>query len=231
MDLVLLLTGTVNSSGISFMKRNDTQERLNDYLTAIRRWLVYPNLKIVFVENSNYPKEEFGPEIIENINFEYLTYFGQDFSRTRGKGYGEINSFEYAFEHSNFLKDAQLVLKCNGRYYFRGINKFIDDDFDVMGNFSPFLNYLDSRVFLFKPRFFFNYFKLYKDQIDDSNKVYFENALARATNRCLSEGGKWKPIPFPLIIEGYSGTFNKRYDSLLKRFLTYSKFYIKKALI
>jgi hypothetical protein len=54
---VLLLTGTINSSGIHFMKRSDTNVRLNDYKEAILKWIRSYQGRIVFVENSNFPKK------------------------------------------------------------------------------------------------------------------------------------------------------------------------------
>jgi hypothetical protein len=228
--IVLLLTGTVNSSGIHFMERNNTEERLKDYLGALKRWLQTDGIKIVFVENSNFLKESLGNDITSNKNFEYLTYNGQDFSRSKGKGFGEINSFEYAFTNSILLKEADYVVKCNGRYFFKGINKLMNFDSDVIGDFNQDLDLMDSRVFGFKHAFFKDHFFKYKDQIDDSKGVYFEHALAMATHELLSKNGKWSPIPFPLIIEGYSGTDNYKYNTSFNNLKKYAKFYLKKII-
>ncbi len=227
---VLLLTGTINSSGIEFMKRNDTQTRLTDYKKSITKWIRSYDGKIVFVENSNFPRNELGNEICNHKNLEYLSYDGQDFSRNKGKGFGEINSFEYAFLNSKFLKEAENIVKCNGRYFFRNFHKILQFEEDVVGNFRKDLDFMDSRVFGFKPDFFKNFFIKYKNLIDDSKGIYFEHALAIATHELLSTGGKWKSIDFPLIIEGYSGTGNFKYDTPLSNFKIYLKFYIKKLI-
>lgn len=223
---VLLLTGTVNSSGVHFMERNNTEERLKDYLGALKRWLQTDEIKIVFVENSSFPKESLGNDIVLNKNFEYLTYNGQDFSRSRGKGFGEINSFEFAFKNSKLIKEADYVVKCNGRYFFKGYSKFENLDSDVIGDFSDNLTYMDSRVFGFKKSFFKDYFLKYKDLIDDSKGVYFEHVLAMATHELLSNNGKWNPIPFPLIIEGYSGSGNYKYNTFFTIVKKHVKFYL-----
>ena len=60
---VLLLTGTINSSGIHFMKRSDTNVRLNDYNKAILKWIRNYEGRIVFVENSDFPKNKLAKEI------------------------------------------------------------------------------------------------------------------------------------------------------------------------
>lgn len=229
-NTVLLLTGTVNSSGINFMKRDNSEVRLKDYLLAIRNWLDKCELNIVFVENSNFPKESIGDDIILNKKFEYITYNGQNFPRNKGKGFGEINSFEYAFANSRFLKDANFIVKCNGRYFFKGISKFENIDADIVGEFNLNLSFMDSRVFGFKQVFFTNYFLNYKSIIDDSKGIYFEHALAMATHELLSKNGKWSAIPFPLIIEGYSGTDNYKYNSFYSNIKKYIKFYLKKII-
>lgn len=226
--ITLLLTGTINSSGINFMKRDDTEVRLKDYLLAIRNWLGISELKIVFVENSNFPKELLGEDIILNKRFEYLNYNGQNFSRNKGKGFGEMNSFEYAFANSIFLKEADFIVKCNGRYFFKGISKFENIDVEIIGDFKLNLKFMDSRVFGFKRSFFTDYFINYKNIIDDSKGVFFEHALAMATHELLSRNGKWSPIHFPLIIQGYSGTENYKYNSFYNNTMKYIKFYLKK---
>ncbi|MEP1488977.1 MAG: hypothetical protein ABJK28_11165 [Algibacter sp.] len=228
---VLLLTGTVNSSGVHFMKRDDTEVRLNDYLNAISEWInKFPQIKIVFVENSNFPMKFLDKKLLNHKNFEYLTYNGQDFSRSKGKGFGEINSFEYAFNNSKFIETSDYIIKCNGRYFFKGFSKIINEDFDVIGNFNSKLDYMDSRVFAFKKTFFHECFLKYKNIINDSKGVFFEHALARAVHETLSNDGSWSPISFPLIIEGYSGTKNYRYNTSWNVFKIYAKFYFKKIL-
>lgn len=229
---VLLLTGTVNSSGVHFMKRDDTEVRLKDYLCAIAKWInQFPEIKIVFVENSNYPMKLLDKEILNHRNFEYLTYNGQDFSRSKGKGFGEINSFEYAFNNSKFIETSDYIIKCNGRYFFKGFSKIINGNFDVIGNFNSKLNWMDSRVFAFKKTFFHEYFLKYKKTINDSKGVCFEHALAKAVHETLSKDGNWSPVSFPIIIEGYSGTKNRRINTRWNILKIYAKFYLRKLII
>ena len=231
---VLLLTGAVNTDGVPFMKRSDTNIRLIDYRKSIHKWLKNKHLRIVFVENSNFPFSEFNIKDSELNRFEYLTYNGQINSKSRGKGFGEINSFQYAFDNSEFLKDADYIIKCNGRYYFKNINKLIlkieNSDEDILGNFQRKLTFMDSRVFVFNKDFFTNYFIKYKGLIDDNKCVYFEHALAMACHELLSNGGKWGQLPIPLIIKGYSGTGDFDYDGALNRMKLWVKFYLQKKL-
>lgn len=186
------------------MSRNDIDLRKKDYEKAINRWLKIPKLKVVFVENSNYKFEKL--DIPNKSNFEYLSYQGQNFPRSKGKGYGEIRAIEYAINNSKFIENAEYVIKCTGRYFFNKIKNLIDLKFDLICNFSKNLRMADSRVFYFKKSFFKNYLIGYKKSIDDSNALHFEHILAKAAHKMMSEGGLWIPIPFPLIIQGYSGT-------------------------
>jgi len=222
MNTVLLLTGTIDVQGVSFMKRNDINIRKNDYISSINKWLRIPNIKIVFVENSDFPLKELN--IIESNNFEYLTYYGQNFPRSKGKGYGEIRSIEFAFKNSKFIKNAKSIIKCNGRYFFKGIHKLLDLDYDLVCNFKKDLKFVDSRVFYFKKEFFLKYFIKYKDKIDDTKGVVFEVCLAKAAHLLLSENGTWNYIPLPLIIDGFSGTDNVKVNSLKNILLSYLKY-------
>ena len=229
---VLLLTGTVNSSGVYLMKRDDTEVRLKDYLQAITKWInQFPEIKIVFVENSNFSKKALGDKILNHDNFEYLTFSGQDFSRSKGKGFGEINSLEYDFINSKFINNSDYIIKCSGRYFFKGFSKTVKGDFDVIGNFNSKLNFMDSRVFAFKKTFFLEYFLKYKNIINDSKGVFFEHALAKAVHEALSKDGNWSPISFPIIIEGYSGTKNQRFNTRWNILKIYFKFYFRKLIV
>ena len=224
MNTVLLLTGTINVQNISFMKRNDYETRKNDYERSLNKWLKIKDLKIVFVENSNFKLDEFNLKVLNNANFEYLTFNGQNFPRHKGKGYGEIRAMEYAIKNSKLINNSSHIVKCNGRYFFKGIKKLVNLDYDLVCNFKKDLKYADSRVFYFNKIFFEKYFIKYKDLMDDSKLLLFETNLAKAAHLLLSDDGKWKYIPFPLIIEGFSGTDNVKVNSSRNVILSYIKF-------
>jgi len=61
---------------------------------------------------------------------------------------------------------------------------------------------------------FYDYFQKHKDQIDDSKRNFFEHALGRAVHELLANGGSWSAIPFPLIVEGISGTNNAKHNTI-----------------
>lgn len=212
-SITLLLTATIDSSNISFMLRSETNDRLNDYVCAINKWTVFNDLKIVLVENSNFPWEMLKSRLERTDNIEYLSFNGQNFPRHRGKGYGEICSLEFAFNKSKQLKNSDVIVKCNGRYFFKDFMKLGLVNSDITGNFSRDLTTMDSRVFAAEPNFF-RYILKYKENIDDSNGIFFEHILSMAVHEYLIDGGRWSRLPFPLIIDGISGTENRRYNTL-----------------
>lgn len=224
--LVLLLTGTINTSSVDYMKRNDSESRINDYINAIERWLKTSKLQIVFVENSDFNPDVFIKRFSSFKNFEFIHFYGQTFPRNYGKGFGEILSIEYAFANSIHLKNADIIIKCNGRYFFEGVNKFYGLNAEIIANIHRNLSFADSRVFAFSPNFFFSYLLNYKSDLNDSSGVYFEHILAKAIHKFMSESGNWLPLPFPLIISGISGTTNKKYNSLVSQIKIYIKYYL-----
>jgi len=233
--IVLLLTGAVNAKGVSFLKRNNEEERLNDYRVSLKKWVKQNRIKIVFVENSKYPKEKIVDHIGNIENFEYLSFDGNELAVSKGKGYAEISSIEYALENSIFLKKADHIIKCSGRLFVNNAVSLLDfkniTKTDVIGNFNSSLDFLDSRLFVFTPFFFNTYFIKYKDRINDFESFYFEHALAAATHELLSNNKKWQPLPFPLIIQGISGTANLKLSNPFKNLLTFGKFHLKKLIL
>jgi hypothetical protein len=231
-----LLTGTIDPQGVNLVERNDAKDRLMDYAKAINKWLnKYENIKIVFVENSNYPQRELMDKLSQLENLEYLSFDGRNISIQKGKGFGEISCIEYAFKKSENVKNADYIIKCTGRLFFNKVDKIIsfleNEDYEVVGNFRKNLDFLDSRIFIFTPHFFHNYFLNYKDKIDDSKKFYFEHALSCATHELLSKRrNAWTQLPTPLVIDGISGTHNIKYNSLIGKLRARLKFYLIKII-
>ncbi|MCP2619675.1 hypothetical protein NLC35_00260 [Candidatus Aminicenantes bacterium AC-334-K16] len=199
------------------MKRSDPLIREMDYITALKKWMLTP-FHLVFCENSNYKidkirkvSEEYRAQKIEILQFD-----GQIFPREFGKGYGELLSTKYAIQHSRFIRHSDYIIKVNGRYFIKNIEKIAsllskDKDIYVMVDLKRNLTIADSRVFAFKTSFFLDYLSKFQDLINDSKGFYFEHALARALLRAVSDGHKWIPLPTKPIIVGYSGTFDISY--------------------
>lgn len=231
-NITLLLTGSIEAGNVVFTKRNNSKVRLNDYRTTIKKYRKIKNIKIVFVENSNYQIDKFDEYFIEGDNFELLQFDGRKDSMERGKGFGEMKCLIHAFDHSVFLKNTDYIIKCTGRNYAPKIKFLIEflqqENYDVIGNFWPNLNFFDSRLFAFKSNFFLEFFVKYENKINDFEGEYFEHSLAKAIHESLSKNLNYHPLPIPLIVQGFSGTGNYRYDTFYRTLRIKSKFYLKR---
>ncbi len=89
-NICLLLTGTVNVSGIPLLDGNDPVERLNDYRSALEQWVRCDAVdRIVFVENSGYDLTPLRNVVersrLPSSSVEFLSFQGQDFHETLGR--------------------------------------------------------------------------------------------------------------------------------------------------
>jgi len=233
-NVVILLTGAINVEGVKYVKRYNTRDRINDYRKSLSEWLKYTNLKIVFVENTNYPKNKLFENVSMYSNLEYLTYDGRHFAQERGKGYGEFNIIEYAIKNSTFIRNSDIILKCTGRYKIAYAKKLVEhlqlSDSLLIGNYNKKLTFIDTRVIAFTPSFFKLYLSKYKNLINDEKGFYLEHAFASAGHEMLINNNKWEPLPFPLLIDGISGTSNKHHNKGIKKIEIIVKFYLKKVI-
>lgn len=214
----LILTATVDPSGISFMKRTDKDQRYRDYKQALAKWLGTDCLDgIIFCENSGADLSELEDMATTagGTKTEFLSFYGQDFPRSRGKGYGEMLTLKYILEHSSMIDkwENSFLIKVNGRYFVKNIyllSHFLrnNPDLDAVCTFRENLRYSDSQVFAGSRYFFLNYLFPLSENIDDTGGVFFEHVLARAVHLGLSQDRKWSLPPVVPDIEGFMGTSN-----------------------
>jgi hypothetical protein len=225
-EICLILTGTINVHGVAFMERDDTAIRYEDYKEKILKWIKNTHLNnIIFVENSGYDLTEL-KEIVTAANnteknIEYISYFGQDFPRELGKGYGEMQALKTAISQSNSLKYCEKFIKVNGRYFVPNIsiftNEIVDKNLDIMCDFSKKLTIADSRVFGGSKYFIENYLFAEHEMINDTYGVFFEHALARASLKSIIDNLSWGPMPGVPYFDGVSGTSNRKYNQNIFR--------------
>lgn len=221
-SLILFLTGCINPNGMSYTVLQDPNARKNQYIDTIRFYLRKTNLKILFVENSgNDISEVFGKEI-DNNRLEILTFYGNEYDRSLGKGYGEMLIMEYANQHSRFIKNTDFVFKITGRYKILNINMFIkkyhEKQFvnDIIINLKPGLTWADSRFFGFKPNFLNDYLLSYKEIVNDRISINFENALAKAALDSITNDGDYGKFNIYPRYSAVIGTTGKKYnDSII----------------
>ncbi|OJV44763.1 MAG: hypothetical protein BGO29_09405 [Bacteroidales bacterium 36-12] len=231
LNVIILLTGTINPMGMSKTKLLDKEIRKLQYIDSIKFYLQKTNLKIVFIENSNENISSYFQEEINNNRIEILTFNGNNYPKYLGKGFGELKIIEYGITNSNLIKDCDFIIKITGRLIVLNINKFIkqikkSSKIELLLDLKVNLTYSESRLFGCYKNFFNDYFFEYQNYLDDSKKRHFEDALLKSALIAISEGKKYEPFKNYLNISGYSGTNNKNYkESILKIF--YKNIYMK----
>ena len=212
---VILLTACVNPGGMPFTVLNDTSERLRQYLEALDFYLNETTLPIVFCENTLCDFSEDYKEYIASGRLEYITFDGNNFDKSRGKGYGEALIMEEAFRHSRLLDQCNFVVKITGRLIVRNISQLVKDNrrmfTDTIQTFYPNNNMADSRLVILPKLFCIVYFLARKDSINDTEGYYFEHLLYDA----VISRKKYIYVPFlhvPLI-DGVSGSTGNLYKS------------------
>jgi hypothetical protein len=211
----LLMTATVQvKDSMVFTARRDTETRLEDYKQAFRLWLACPDVKsIVVVENSGFDLTVLA-EMASRVpgkNVEFLSFVCPDFDGSLGKGYGEMLCLEHCLQYSKLLALSPRFLKVTGRYYLTNASavlQFVNTrrDAEVICDMLLNLSWADSRAFGGDTEFLRNYLCPMLDQLNDSKRSSFEHVLARAAHLVMANNGKWALPPFPLQIQGTSGS-------------------------
>ena len=212
----LLLTATINpGTFVPSLKRLDSALRETDYLEAVQSWTQY-NIPIVFCENSNTRSQLILQALRDSgVKFEYLCF--QSTKSNLGKGNGEFEIFEYAFENSEIIKECMTVVKVTGRYGVKNFtplfDHFITEQSFLYLDLKHNLSWADSRFFCFQKEFWTRYLKNNGVFIDENNNVHFETVLAKSALLAVADGKKRdspKSIPW---ISGVYGTDNKPYKN------------------
>ena len=212
---VILLTACVNPGGMPFTVLNDTSERLRQYREALDFYLRETAQPIVFCENTLCDFSEDYKEYIASGRLEYITFDGNNFDKSKGKGYGEALIMEEAFRRSQLLGQCNFVVKITGRLIVRNISQLIKDNrrmfTDTIQTFYPHDNMIDSRLVILPKLFCIDDFLARKDSINDTEGYYFEHLLYDA----VISRKKYIYVPFlhvPLI-DGVSGSTGNLYKS------------------
>jgi hypothetical protein len=220
-EICLLLTATIDPEGMIFTERSNPKVRLEDYKKGLVFWLQVKGIsKIVFCENSNYDLSELH-EVEKTHNHqkkevEFLSFYGQDFPKHLGKGYGELKIISHAVASSKIINHETKLIKATGRYIVNNIDEFIDftkanPNSDIICDLSRGLKWSDSRLFACSMNFIEQYLSSTQEQIDDSKGINFEKALAIAVHRAMGENQLWLMPPCLPEVSGIFGTTNTVY--------------------
>lgn len=215
--ICILLTATIDPKGIIFLKRNDVKLREKDYIISMEKWIKKTDYPLVFCENSGVSIDKIKETArgVKNREIEFLQFYGNDFPRTLGKGYGELEIIKYALLHSKLLNSCDYIIKVTGRLFIKNIQKIADSlqpNKDIYVMFSmqphPFGNIADSRIFAFKSSFAYDYLFPLHGSIDDSRKYWFEHALWDAASLAVRKGFRRVDLPCIPKYVGFSASDN-----------------------
>jgi len=226
----ILLTATISpNENTPDLSRPNPLLRELDYLNALKKYLG-TGLPIIFCENSNTKSDKILALTKGLNNFEYLCF--QSTQKIQGKGYGEKEILDYAFENSLTINSVDWVIKIAGRYEFDNIADIITNvktkNADVIVNFGRNLSWVDTRIMFLKKDFYFKYFKPYLERyLDDEKKIYFEKVFARSVHQLIADGGTWLPSDIYPFYRGVSAwnSENLKFNFFRKiKFRIYYKF-------
>ena len=235
-EIIILLTATITPGEMPNTLLNNPKDRLKQYCSSLDYYLNKTKCKILFVENSGTDISSFYKEYIDLKRLEIITFKGNNFLKSLGKGYGECLIIDHALNHSIFLKDNNtIVIKITGRLKVLNINYFLKQclikDFDIAAESLAHFKYTDSRFFIASIKFL-KYFLNNKNQISDKVGENFEDILKKTILNSMNESMNMLFFKQIVRIQGISGTNNTDYkSSYLSWFLRNLKRYIGLSLM
>lgn len=209
MNNSILLTSTINPNNCYLLERYNIEIRKSDYEIALEKWLKNSKFEIIFVDNSGYDltflKEKFKSY---GDRVEFLSFQGNDYDRSYGKGYGEMNIINYCLNNSEKIKNNTHLIKSTGRYFLSKIEEELSkinlNDYEFVGHMVD--NVIHTFFFCFDINFYKrNFMEHYMkhNHINDSLGIFFEYAM-----HGIYDKAKKSHILNKIGIEGISGTFN-----------------------
>lgn len=123
--IAIILTACVNPNGMSQTVLQDSTIRKSQYLTAIRWYLLNTTIPIVVVENTGYDFSYDFKDFSDSARIEFLSFKGNDYDKSKGKGFGEGLILKYAFDNSRLLSNCDAFIKITGRFIVSNVNRII----------------------------------------------------------------------------------------------------------
>ena len=228
--LCLVLTSTIQVDHPEFLRaggRTDARLRLQDYVEALRAWIVSQRTvrDIVFVDNSGHSLDALQEVVNQHPSsgkrVELISFRTTGYSETRGRSFGELDILETALGRSVLLKEAAAFAKVTGRVFipnFDSIATAVAPDFDIVGRLSHNLTWLDTVCVLFRKELFARELLPFAlAHVDDRARCCVERVLASACLHSIAEGRRWYPFPVEPRIRGIRGIDNRPYPANLLR--------------
>jgi hypothetical protein len=130
-DTIIILTTTVEIFNVYKVFQQDKNDRLNTYLTAIKKWL-NTDFKIIVVDNSGYTFSEL--ETNENLHIVSYHHNNVNISEehkfilsSTEKGHHEMLAIYQAFDNIPSNWKYEKIFKLTGRYYIPNFKHIISN--------------------------------------------------------------------------------------------------------
>ncbi len=231
---LLVLTACVDPRSAPVkVKRSDPQIRLQDYKTALKFWLGYPDeriQRIVFIENTAYPLDEL-MELSKQENrtdkkVEFISLNCNDYPPHLNYGYAEMEMLDRGLETSALARADDLIIKVTGRLTFPDLSRLLDhlpEQFDFAvdarkGNilWRKYSSLITTQLLLIRQEFYKNFVRgiHYKmmNREDDLEHILYQELIQHA-----GQPGAILRWPINCVPVGYGAYINLNQRSLSQR--------------
>ena len=225
-DFSIILTCTVNPIQMPNLVRSNPEIRFQDYKKSFNFWVnnAFVN-KIILLENSNFDLSYFNEvaEDIKNKEIEIISSnSNNEYDKSLGKGYGQYLCLKEIFDQSQIAKTTKYFIDVTGRHCVKNFKAIIEDiiknESDIYVNITDNLKFADANIYGGTKNFFINYLLPETKKTNDSQNNIFENCVASATLKAVSDGMNLSKTPIYADIEGFIGTNGKKYkQNIIKK--------------
>ena len=225
-DFSIILTCTVNPIQMPNLVRSNPEIRFQDYKKSFNFWIKNEFVnKIILLENSNFDLSYFN-EIAKNIKNKEIEIISSnsnnEYDKSLGKGYGQYLCLKQIFDQSKIAKTTKYFIDITGRHCVKNFKAIIEDiqksESDIYVNITDNLKFADANIYGGTKKFFINYLLPETKKTNDSQNKIFENCVASATLKAISDGMNLSKTPIYADIEGFIGTNGKKYkQSIIKK--------------
>jgi hypothetical protein len=131
-EFTLLMTASIDPKGMSTSAAAaDPNERQDDYAASLSYYLTeHPRVRrITFVENSGWPLDRLRATAENNPHrksVEFISLSLNDFSRSLGKGYGELLMLDECLQRSTHVRESRYFGKLTGRIRLLNLTSLLE---------------------------------------------------------------------------------------------------------
>lgn len=179
--IAILLTACINPNGMSKTILQDKEIRKRQYEDALNFYLANTTVPIVLVENTNYELSHKYDNQIKEGRLEYITFNGNDYDKSKGKGFGEALILLYAINNSEIIKRTKYIIKITGRIIIPEINKLIKSPLYKLNNLfrCDFVghNFTRTVILISTPQTIFSIFSKRFNEITETTPLLFEHIV------------------------------------------------------